>query len=649
MTKVEKKDFWKYFINTFKSGNYLLLKYLLSSILYIIISVVSNLLQVKELTYLNAFLSLAYFSTMISFGISGGIFVFVNQNIESKENVSKYVRCGYELNLIVSTVFTALLVAFPRFFMEQITGYAPDDYTFYYLMCVYFLISCIYGYLCNIIQNFELFKMNLFVVNAPLILIIVSFLILYFGGIFYLNLIAIMYVIAYLAGTIFATFCVMRNNKFKINIFKPTRLNFTLRQWKLLVSTFLIEIIWEVGYYATSVALLRANEGIFNTYLYLENVLDIFNGFLFTFVTITSIRITRALGYNKFDEAFRHAKYSIYATLIIWLFYTVCSMILIYPIALGVNDAYFDLMFTALPSYVFIHLFRFVGWTYCSYMLKLGGKTTLLLIMEIISTIYLIALCFFIQYLPQNILLIYVMVTLNEIVPIPIYYFMYKSKKWMVNVNEDPKLLRNKVKLFIFDFDNTLYYDVNWNFWTKVIQNYFNEHFSYLTEKEKIQLCKRVLNKRKVTSDEDLCRILFSVEGNCDSWLNYRKALPLSEEEKNAKVISHENLLKFAKQAHDKNGGIYIVSNSTIEDIKNFCEYHNFDLSLFDGIIINEFKTENPSKQEFFESLMKKHNVKPDEVLIIGDSYKHDIIPAKNLKMNYYHCRNGFSYEEVVS
>lgn len=80
-----------------------------------------------------------------------------------------------------------------------------------------------------------------------------------------------------------------------------------------------------------------------------------------------------------------------------------------------------------------------------------------------------------------------------------------------------------------------------------------------------------------------------------------------------------------------------------------FCEYHNFDLSLFDGIIINEFKTENSSKQEFFESLMKKHNVKPDEVLIIGDSYKHDIIPAKNLKMNYYHCKNGFSYEEVVS
>ena len=126
-------------------------------------------------------------------------------------------------------------------------------------------------------------------------------------------------------------------------------------------STFCIELIWEIGYFATSIALLRVNEGIFNTYSYLENVLDIFNGFLFSFTTITAIRITRAMGCNNFNEAYKHAKYSIYATLVIWLFYALSSMILIYPIALGVNDAYFKLIFTALPCYVFIHIFRFLS------------------------------------------------------------------------------------------------------------------------------------------------------------------------------------------------------------------------------------------------------------------------------------------------
>ena len=101
-------------------------------------------------------------------------------------------------------------------------------------------------------------------------------------------------------------------------------------------STFCIELIWEIGYFATSIALLRVNEGIFNTYSYLENVLDIFNGFLFSFTTITAIRITRAMGCNNSNEAYKHAKYSIY-------------------------DAYFKLIFTALPCYVFIHIFRFLS------------------------------------------------------------------------------------------------------------------------------------------------------------------------------------------------------------------------------------------------------------------------------------------------
>ena len=138
MTSAKQKEFWKYFFDTFKSGKYLLAKFILTSVLCIVISVISNLLGVKELTYLNAFLSLSYFASMISFGISSGVLVFVNQNIDSKENVSKYVRQGFELNLIASLLFTAFLVAAPRFVMEKITGYLPEDYTFYYIMCGYF-------------------------------------------------------------------------------------------------------------------------------------------------------------------------------------------------------------------------------------------------------------------------------------------------------------------------------------------------------------------------------------------------------------------------------------------------------------------------------------------------------------------------------
>lgn len=649
MVKVERKEFWKYFKGTYKSGKYLLTKYIASSILYIIISVISNLLKVKELTYLNAFIALAYFSTMISYGISGGILVFVNQNISSKDRVIKYVCKGFELDLIVSSICTTFLVLFPNFFMEQITGYVPDDYTFYYIMCVYFFINCVFEYLCNCIQNFELFKINMFLVNTPLLLMILSFLILYFVGYFYLNLIAIMYVVAYMAGLIFAVFCIMKNSKYKINIFKFVSLNFSTKQWKILVSIFLLEVTWQVGYYATSVALLRANDGIFNTYSYLEYVLDIFNGFLFTFTTITSIRITQALGMNKFDEAFKHAKYSLYATFIIWLFYAISSLVLIYPIALGVNDAYFNLMFTALPCYVLISLFRFFSWTFCSYMLKLGGKTTILIIIKIISSLYLISLCFFIQYLPQNVFLIYIMVSLNEIVPIPIYFYMFKSKKWMANVNEDPKLWSNKIKVFIFDFDYTLYYGVDWAFWINLNKNYFNEHYSYLTKKEKENLCKIVLGKKRIGNSEDLIKLLIYTEGSARSFLDFRNNLPFPEAKQKAKIVSQKELQKFRAQATEKGGEMFIVSNSTIHEIKEFCEYHKFDLSIFDEIIVNDYKDNNFSKALYFRYIMEKCNVKSDEILVIGDSKKHDILPAKKLGMNYYQCKDGFTYEEIIN
>ena len=89
-------------------------------------------------------------------------------------------------------------------------------------------------------------------------------------------------------------------------------------------------------------------------------------------------------------------------------------------------------------------------------MLKLGGKTTLLLVMEILATLYLIGLCFFIQYLPQNVFLIYTMVSLGEIVPVPIYFYMYKSKKWMVNINDNSALAADtKTENLTTPADNT--------------------------------------------------------------------------------------------------------------------------------------------------------------------------------------------------
>lgn len=89
-------------------------------------------------------------------------------------------------------------------------------------------------------------------------------------------------------------------------------INLTNKQWWVLLSNLAVEFIWQIGYYATAIILIRFSDGIFNTYSYLENVLDVFNGVLYAVGSVNAIKITRLLGKDKFDEAYRYSKYSIW-------------------------------------------------------------------------------------------------------------------------------------------------------------------------------------------------------------------------------------------------------------------------------------------------------------------------------------------------
>ncbi len=373
MTKV--KQFFAYFWHTLKDGKFLLLKYIVAAILLSVVSVLANLLQVRELTYLNAVLAVGYFASLLSFGVSQGTNVLTNQNIEDQSLVKKYVRSGFWFVIILLLVFVALWCAFPKFIMESLTSFVPDDYTFYYLMSIYAFFYGVKEYFANTLKQLEIFRLQFVSEVATIFITIVGLVVLYFAGIYFLNYIAIAYIMQVVVGSVLGFVFLQGNKILKINIFKKPNLKLTKRQWWILISNLLVEMVWEVGYFATSVFLLRMSDALLNTYSYLEVVLDVFNGFLFAFVNITCIKITRSLGQNNFDEAKLHAKNSIAGTLVIWMFYLLCSLALIYPVALGVNKEYFNLIFLAVPCYVGLHFIRFLKWNFSSYMLRCGGRT----------------------------------------------------------------------------------------------------------------------------------------------------------------------------------------------------------------------------------------------------------------------------------
>ncbi len=648
--KYKTKEFFKYLFSSLKKGKFLLIEGVVIAVLYSIISVMSNLLDISQLTYLNSFLSLSYFSFMLSFGISQGISIFVNQNINNKARVEKSVKTGFELITIISLIFTSVMMIFPKLFMEIMMGYTPSDYTFYYLMCIYFFINCLAQYIEDILKKLEIFKWT-FLSNAThLTIILLGFVILYVSKIYLLNYIAIAYILG--AVTLFSLYftTLLKKSEQKINLFKLTKINLTKRQWIVIASNFSIEVVWQVGYYAISVFLMHTGDDFFNTYSYLESVLDIFNCIYFTFTTITSIEIAHSLGQDDFQTCKKHARYSIYGTIIIWLFHTTLSLLLIYPIALGVADEYFSLMFTALLCYVVLQLFRFINWNFSSYMLRLGGKENLpIMVMTIVHTFYLISICFLANMLPKNIFFSYFMIILPEMIELPIYIFIYKGGKWMNNINKDPNLLSNKIKCFIFDFDDTLYYGVDWSEWNNMQKSWIRNHFSNLKDQEFEELVKQNLNG-KICEGKNIIELLIKVEGSAKAYVDWRNSIDgeMSEFEKKGQVVPMEEIKKFRAQCDRVGGKMYIVTNSTLKGVEAFSKYYNIDLSLFDEILANEYHVEDVTKKRIYQEILDKNNFKNDEVMVVGNSYKSDILPAKKIKLNTFLCRDGFTYEEVV-
>ena len=84
------KKFWKYFWDTLKESRWLLLKYIIVGVYLIVVGFISNRLQLQDLTYYNAMITLMFFGEMIAFGFCEGFGIYINQHINEPEKSKKY-------------------------------------------------------------------------------------------------------------------------------------------------------------------------------------------------------------------------------------------------------------------------------------------------------------------------------------------------------------------------------------------------------------------------------------------------------------------------------------------------------------------------------------------------------------------------------
>ncbi len=265
---------------------------------------------------------------------------------------------------------------------------------------------------------------------------------------------------------------------------------------------------------------------------------------------------------------------------------------------------------------------------------------------EIFATAIKVAECFIVDFLPRSIPLIYFMMLVPSIYSLIVYLIIFKRKKWLNNINKDPNLISNQVKLVIFNFSDTLVWNMKKDNHRAMNLQWFNEHFSYMTEKDRAKLLKKYKcgpNGEGLTSQ--LNEILFDMEGNNDSYLIFREFMETSENYIRGDHVSNKELQKFKNL-----GKIYIVSNWKEKDLQRAVDYNEFDRSLFDGIISNNIsRKENLDKSRIYKKIMKENNLKPNQVLVVGNNFKHDLLSAKKLGMHYYLVKDGFTYDEILT
>lgn len=221
-------------------------------------------------------------------------------------------------------------------------------------------------------------------------------------------LIGIVYLLSSIVCILCSTYWLAKNKVLPVNLLKLQKFQLTKREVGKVFAISASEIVWEVDYIMLSLFVLKNNVVIFNSYSYYENVLDISQGFLFAFVNVTSVRICIAIGEGKKDEAYMHGKYALWASIVIWVAYAIVIFALFIPIRMGMNIELRNTALLSMTLYAVMTLFRFVSWTINSYTLQQSGRlATVLLIQEIISTVYYVLLYLFATMIPSNIFLIY--------------------------------------------------------------------------------------------------------------------------------------------------------------------------------------------------------------------------------------------------
>lgn len=197
-----------------------------------------------------------------------------------------------------------------------------------------------------------------------------------------------------------------------------------------------------------------------------------------------------------------------------------------------------------------------------------------------------------------------------------------------------------KEKVIIFDFDDTLHVGTDWTLWADYIEGFLTAEFKSV-EKAKEFMAKYDITWQ--TNGQKIANALIKETGSASGFIKFQhdNIFPLTLN--TVKHIDGELIKKLGEKYT-----IFIVSNNNVKYVKHYLKLWGININFFKNIYQNNFFKNNSTKGVVYEKILKNEKIQPHEAVVVGDSYKADIVPAQELGINALHIKSLYEVEEFI-
>lgn len=201
-----------------------------------------------------------------------------------------------------------------------------------------------------------------------------------------------------------------------------------------------------------------------------------------------------------------------------------------------------------------------------------------------------------------------------------------------------------KIKCVVLDFDGTMYSGGDWSNEPILFGDFLvkkNLLPEYPTRDEKLEYLKNKYPNYHVI--QQMFAFLHDNGIDDSEFRQYNEENICEIRSEDIVFINPELISGLAKSY-----SLYMISDSAIPYLEFYLEHAGLDKREFKEILSNEYKDEGLTKIPMMKKVLAKTGLKPDEVLMIGDSEKSDIIPAKLVGFQTCHVMHVSETEKIL-